>query len=167
MLTPTVTCLWLLIKSAPKYFSIPQRFCFLCESVLIERRPFAGLRGCVTWPGPPPFSLFLPLTSFCSFLQESDGAAVVSALRFHTALNLPFSIRAFDKPEYALHEHNLTLCVRVRVCACLSVHGHVYTWPPVSHIMHSVTAPSHFPFFLFFFATVLQSVETFQTYVRL
>lgn len=67
---------------------------------LIEYKPFGGgLVGCVSWQRPLfLFFFFLSLTSFCSFLQESDGTAVVSGLRFYRVkqpLTALLCVRAF------------------------------------------------------------------------
>lgn len=82
MFTPTKTVWgsrWRLSQSI--FVFHPRAISLQYECVLIVHRPFAGPHGCVTWQRPP--FLSFPLTFFCSFLQESDGAAVVSALRFH------------------------------------------------------------------------------------
>lgn len=81
------------------------------------------------------FFLF-SLTFFCSFLQESDGAAVVSALRFHPVIHC-FSAVCVCVCVYAFADHvqlnmyymNTTKRVCVHACAwaCLYLVSYVST----------------------------------------
>lgn len=90
-------------------------FLFLYERVLIERRPLAGLSWNCYLAETSPSVLRLSLLSL-PFLQGSDSAAVAGALRFHAGASPAPPPRSWAQ----------------RVRACLSVHGHVYTRPPVS-----------------------------------
>lgn len=74
--------------------------------------------------------LSLPLTFFCSFLQESDGAAVVSALRFHPVTHCFSLVRVQTIFGWMCRTWHWSFYVRG--CACMFVHGHVY----ISFINH-------------------------------
>lgn len=67
--------------------------------------------------------LSLPLTFFCSFLQESDGAAVISALRFHPVTHR-FSLLCVCKPYSAgcvVYDTDPFMCVDVHAYLCMGM----------------------------------------------
>lgn len=73
-------------------------------------------------------------------------------IQFHTA-SLPVCVNASaNRVQLNAFYMNITKCACV--CACLCVHGHVNTWPPVSHKVHLQSLSLFVP-------RVLQSLETF------
>lgn len=137
------------MKAEPKYF------CILSQSY------FAIVWMCPNWAqticraswmcylADLPFLSF-SLTFFCSFLQESDGAAVVSALRFHPVTHC-FSalfLSAFaNRVQLNMYYMNITkhcVCVCLHACVCM---GMFIPGPLLSHKVHLQPPPTP-PFFV-------------------
>lgn len=101
---------------------------------LIGRRPFAGPRGCITWQKPP--SLSFPLTFFLLFpagkwwrssgqcSQVSPSYTLLVFSTFSTCVCVCVCILQI------MFKLNFMSVTKHHECACLCVHGHVYTWCP-------------------------------------
>lgn len=114
------------LHSLLELFSLFYLFIFCSESVLIERRPLAGLSWKCYLAEFSPSVLCLSLLSllFCRKVTVQQLSVLSGFTSRFTCNSFPSVL--FAKPTCA------SWAWRVCVCACLSVHGHVYTWSPVS-----------------------------------